>query len=237
VLIHANVVRNLSGHSAWRGSHTIGIEVIASACWITDNTLSEIYPEGVGEGVGISITEPAAQCEIAGNALSNSRMPKSGRAIAFWVGADQNAKAGDAFAIEDNHVTGFVYGFMAPVAAEPFIHGNTFEVNCTPADLGARGYGSERNRFKHVGAACGDSPAALKVLVSQGDANARVRLAASYIEHQWKYGEAMSPAEACPYYELARRLLDPLVRREDPAAVQQFSRLEPLLAACREGSK
>lgn len=83
VKIADNIVRNLSGYLGWPGSYTVGIEISARICEVTGNELTEIYPEGVGEAVAISMTDATDRCSIEGNVIANDGRRSMGAASAF----------------------------------------------------------------------------------------------------------------------------------------------------------
>jgi hypothetical protein len=230
--IENNVVRDLSGYAAWPGSFTIGIEVTSSSCRIAGNILAEIYPQGPGEAVGISLTDPPRRCAVSNNVIANAHVPESGRGIALWVSTVPRRTRRDAVRIAGNVVHGYAYGPMIPPVLDTSLHGNVFAVGCTPDDTGARFAGDRSNKFVHVGPACRDTLEELRRRASGGDPQWTVRLAAAYIEQQWARGRKPERSASCANYRMARDLLEPLAKAGDVDAVQQMARVTPLLAPC-----
>jgi hypothetical protein len=204
---------------------------------VTGNRIDEVYPEGIGEAVAISLNDTTLDCTIEGNVAKNAKRPATGRSIGIWVGTSTKPERRPALAIERNVVTGYDYAFFAPRELRRAVVRNDFAVFCPPADRGGYDGAKRANAFGKA-LKCLDTPAELKKLAAQGDATWTVRLAQAYIEQVWTgdfpWTTWAPPATRprCADYKRARELLDPLAAAGDLNAKAQRARLAPLMRGC-----
>lgn len=226
VVATGNTFSEVHGYSDWPAAHSIGLEVFARECEITDNRIEEIYPVSSAEAVGISLSSPPDNCLVRGNEISNLHLPRRGRSMAIWVGG--SPETDDQLAILDNAVSGFTYAYMASDLHHPAFSGNLFEVECLPSDVATYGVGATANTFQSVGRPCSDTETTLRGLAAGGDPEWLIRLAASLLEDQKR--TAFDAAGTCARLAEAENILLPL--RGMAQAQEQMKRVEASLRYC-----
>ena len=86
VTVTNSIVADIGGTTMFEDAYAIGIEVRGNHCEIARNTVTDVYPTGSGEGVGISVTnDDVTSCLVAGNVVRNERLPSWGRTFGLWV--------------------------------------------------------------------------------------------------------------------------------------------------------
>jgi hypothetical protein len=86
VIVSHNLVADIGGTTAFPDAFAIGIEVRGNHCEIVRNQVSDVYPTGSGEGVGISVTnDDTTDCVVARNVVRNERLPPWGRTFGLWI--------------------------------------------------------------------------------------------------------------------------------------------------------
>lgn len=238
--VERNIVADVPGYSRWPDSYTIGIELAVTSCRVAQNRVTDVYPEGVGEAVAISLSSIPRGCDVRDNIVHNNRAPEYGRAIGMWVGTTPRLASPAALQVTGNRVTGYDYAIFAPRELRRGVARNRFAVHCLPDDTRGDNVFVRQNTFRQL-ETCGDTPDALAKLAEGGDAAWTVRLAAAYIEQQWtgdfpwtdwNAPDAQTVQRRCPDYARARKLLEPLVERGVAAAADQMKRLESAAHAC-----
>lgn len=221
VTIEDSQIFNLSGYTGWPASHTIGIEVIAASCAISNNHIVDYLPEGVGEAVGISLSSPVENYALSGNRIETIEPPAFGRTIGIWVTGGQARKEPHSLFIHQNIVTGADYAFMSPKI--PRIQNNQFVVGCDPTDVATYDGYTENNDFVAREIKCNDTIQHLESLVDL-DSRWKIRLAAALIERQ--QSSDADDNSACDDYTRAKTILTPLVAERIAGAAEQMSRAD-----------
>lgn len=85
VVVKKNIFRNIGGTTVYPDAYAMAVEIHGQNCSVNDNQISNIYPTGVGEGVGISISDhDNNSCTVVRNLIRNDSYPKAGRTFGIW---------------------------------------------------------------------------------------------------------------------------------------------------------
>ncbi|OCZ84133.1 hypothetical protein A7P25_19005 [Achromobacter xylosoxidans] len=106
VVIKNNLFKNIGGTTVYPDAYAMAIEIHGRECKVSDNQIINFYPTGVGEGVGISISDHDNDtCKVTRNVIRNDGYPKAGRTFGIW--SSNNS------ATVDNVIINMTYG-IAP---------------------------------------------------------------------------------------------------------------------------
>jgi len=233
VTIRDSRITNLSGFAGWPASHAMGIELNAEHCLIQGNLVADIYPEGVGEAVGISLSSGAERCMIADNVIVNRRQPEVGRAMGFWIAEEQARRAPGGLTVGGNAVRGHAYAFMAPPKLAGAFKGNEFVVDCGPDSVEVYGSAGSANAFSPTAAGCRDTVPAIERRAASGDPRWSLRLATRLHEIEDPAVLASMKTDRCQLLARARGLLDPLIALDVAGAAHLMKRVKNLARPCR----
>jgi hypothetical protein len=79
------IVGWVGGSNIHPDAYAIGIEVRGNYSTVTGNSIFEVYGRGVGESVGISISdENLGVCRVERNTIMNTHLPDSARSFGVW---------------------------------------------------------------------------------------------------------------------------------------------------------
>ncbi|MFY3460972.1 hypothetical protein ACOTJD_30385 [Achromobacter xylosoxidans] len=85
VVVKKNTFRNIGGTTVYPDAYAMAVEIHGRNCSVSDNQISNFYPTGVGEGVGISISDhDNNSCTVVRNLIRNDSYPKAGRTFGIW---------------------------------------------------------------------------------------------------------------------------------------------------------
>ncbi len=106
VVVKKNTFRNIGGTTVYPDAYAMAVEIHGRDCKVADNQISNFYPTGVGEGVGISISDhDNNSCTVVRNLIRNDSYPKAGRTFGIW--------SSNKSVTSDNVIINMTYG-IAP---------------------------------------------------------------------------------------------------------------------------
>jgi hypothetical protein len=77
LVVKSNIVDGVGGTSVYADAYTMGLDLRGKRTVVSDNEIREVYPDGSGDSVGISIG--GADAQVTGNTLRNNDRPLWGR--------------------------------------------------------------------------------------------------------------------------------------------------------------
>lgn len=177
-VVRKNQIKHIGGTMVFEDSYAMGIEAMGDASEVSANTVLDVRGQGVGEGVGISLSRAREASEIRDNLLVGSAQPSASYGIWLSVGADRTS-------VNQNYVYGWLFP-LAPGLADLNairVSGNNFSGNlCGANSLPSRlGWLNEHNSVAPTEFDCPVLVSALRGAVAEdpADAKARYRLAQS----------------------------------------------------------
>lgn len=162
--IEDNEVHAFGGTLMFPDAFAIAIEVVGNRCRVARNTVSEVSATGVGEGIGISLSDARAGCVVLGNCIATSWKTKG--TFGVWLSYQERS----SIFIRDNRIAGFGHAFSyrkeqkakaGGGGADVFENNLLENVGCTPKNFASH-YAELpiSNRFRN------DKPLPCPVLVS-----------------------------------------------------------------------
>lgn len=110
--VRENVIQNIGGTEVFEDAFSMGVEIYGNQCVVSANLVSAIYGQGVGEGVGISLSDARDGCQVVSNILVGTGERFSSYGI--WTSGRD----------EDSEIAGnFISAWLYPVA--PDVKGST----------------------------------------------------------------------------------------------------------------
>lgn len=135
VQIIGNTIDNTGGTSVYPDAFAMALEVKGNNCSIRNNKINEVIPIGIGEGVGISLTNERDGCVIEDNDIRNT--PDGKGTFGIWL-----SNVSGQTLVKGNTIEGYVLPFSLPledyeVQAGLDISGNTVgSAACSPQNYG-----------------------------------------------------------------------------------------------------
>jgi hypothetical protein len=184
-VVENNLVYNTGGTKVYENSYAIGIEVSGYNSRIDSNTVVDTVPVGIGEGVGISLSNFGENGIIKNNFIVNNVEPKLyGRTIGIWSG-DVNEGSRPIFV--NNVVKHFMFAMMysnEAFASENIFIGtrclNTAQIIKDPKNRIRNHDLLSENRWLEKQPNCLERPETYLKLAEGGDAEAQFVLARIY---------------------------------------------------------
>lgn len=162
--IEDNEIHATGGTLMFPDAFAIGVEVAGNRCRIARNVVSEVSATGVGEGVGISLSDARAGCVVSGNRIATPW--KTNGTYGIWLSYQERPTT----SIRDNRIAGFAHAFSyrkeqkatAKGGGADVFDNNLLEnVGCTPKNFASHYAGlPASNRFRS------DKPLPCPILVS-----------------------------------------------------------------------
>jgi hypothetical protein len=126
-----NRVSKTGGTQVYRDSFAAAIEVMGHGCHVEDNRIDGVFPVGIGEGLGISLSHKRDGCIVRNNRITSP--PDSNATFGIWV-----VLPGKETLVEKNHIEGFVIPFnykllrdeILPVPPVRFAHNTGAKLGC-----------------------------------------------------------------------------------------------------------
>lgn len=172
-------IARTGGTTIFPNAFTMGIELANTRhCSIEKTTIFDVSPSGVGEGIGIALSDNNQLCVIEDNFIINTERPKWGRTIALWSNASEAN-----FLFSRNFVSNFTYAAFNYDKAALF-RNTLHSIDCTPRNTDD--YYSTLNRTGNVWLneeeSCSDKPSEFEAAATAGDPRAQYRMARMIIE-------------------------------------------------------
>lgn len=215
-VVEKNKIKNTGGSTVFSDAFSIAVELKGRSCKVANNHIEGVFPIGIGEGVGISLSNNRNNCAAINNVINNRA---NGRGtFGVWLAYE------DVYTtIKKNKIVGFVFPYNVPrltdkqrtVMKKTTILDNVSEdVVCSPYSYKSYYQGLDRsNRFTGKKYDCSVLIESRKknYLRNISDSHSLFQLAVS------KYGCFNEPPlsdtdccreqeEAIPYYEKAASL-------------------------------
>lgn len=163
------------GTNIFPDSFSIPIEISGKFCKIINNFIKDFYPNGAGEGVGISLSSEADGCEIKYNIISNSHFIDIGRTFGVWVCGSIK----EVVDVSDNYISGVSY---AGVIDNKIVYSDNVFNKIRCSDF----YGKERKYYKAIKNICPEENT--KLLITQanlGDVRYLYKVGYQYLVGLW----------------------------------------------------
>jgi hypothetical protein len=84
-VVQQNLFSDIGGTTVYPDAYAMAVEIHGYNCDVIDNLISNVYPVGTGEGVGISISDHENHtCKVTRNVIRNDSYPTAGRTFGIW---------------------------------------------------------------------------------------------------------------------------------------------------------
>lgn len=184
-IIENNLISKTGGTTVFEDAYAIGIELSGFNGRIESNKVSDTLPVGIGEGVGISLSNNGENGLVKNNLIENNIEPNQfGRTIGIWSG-DSNRNSKPVFT--NNVVKNYMFAVLYINSANVF--GNTFiGTRCISKNKNSR-YVKEQprildalttNKWLKNQTNCTETPETYTKLAEAGDHRAQFLLARIY---------------------------------------------------------
>jgi Ca2+-binding RTX toxin-like protein len=143
-------INDVSGTTVYANAFAAGIESLGPRATIVGNRVSEVYPGGTGEGLGISISNNGVGTVVRDNVVTNAHNG-SESSFGLWVGG------GSVVTATGNTFTGWMQGMGWSSPTSGSFAGNTFAGNDNPHVVNSMlGGGTRDGGNSHALSAAGD---------------------------------------------------------------------------------
>lgn len=132
-VISDNKILNTGRTTLFPDAFAVALEVKGKSCKITHNIIDGVFLIGVGEGIGISLSNNRAGCAVANNRINTPA--ESYATFGIWLSSESVATSVNA-----NRIKGFIFPFSIPrkkedqleLIAVDFKNNIMNNVACTP---------------------------------------------------------------------------------------------------------
>lgn len=179
ISIHDNKITHTGSFTGFPHSFAMGIEICkGSKVKIHNNIIKETIAVGIGESVGISISDTGCDCKIFGNHIENSQVDDYSRSFGIWA-----VKGRTSAEIYDNYFKNFTYALVgmnyklnasADTETLLFLHNTVDGKYCMEA---GQDFLSNNTVLDDSNSECHDCPSYFLAAAEAGNSNAAFRLA------------------------------------------------------------
>ncbi len=113
-----NVIHDTGGTTVYANAFTMGVETFGANAFIANNLITEVHTSGLGESLGISISDHGAGNIVVGNQIINSQFG-SFRSFGVWVGGASDVE------VFDNQITNYIHALGWSSSPTGSFHNNT----------------------------------------------------------------------------------------------------------------
>ena len=183
--IENNLITKTGGTTVFEDAYAIGIELSGFNGLVVSNKVIDTLPVGIGEGVGISLSNNGENGLVKNNLVENIfEVSQFGRTIGLWSG-DTNRNSKPVFT--NNIIKNYMFAALYINSAD--VSGNTFiGTHCIPKNKNSR-YTKEqplilglltKNKWVKNQNNCTETPDTYNKLAEAGDPRAQFLLARIY---------------------------------------------------------
>jgi Right handed beta helix region len=230
-VISRNSVESTGGTVLFPEAFAVGIEIKGSDCLIQKNVIDGISSVGIGEGIGVSLSQNRQDCVILQNTISSRR--ESGASYGVWLSSEKV----ETF-VFGNKINGFTFPFSVPLEGDHIwatIERNEIAgTGCSPENFKSYfGPLAKSNSFKNARLSCPALISSISVIAKSRPEDPRVVYRLAMAMFQCAAEPALENSDCC------RSRIESLqvFQKASKMGVAEATRILPAIRSSIEGDK
>ena len=229
--ISRNSVEKTGGTQLFPEAFAVGIEIKGSDCLVLRNIVDGIFPIGIGEGIGVSLSQNRQGCMILQNLISAK--PESRASYGLWLSSEKAETI-----VAGNKISGFTFPFSIPLNDSRIwatIERNEIVgASCNPGNFKSYfGSLSSSNEFKNSRPACPSLIPAITEISKARPNDPSVVFSLAMAMYQCAAEPALKISECCNF----RRQSLGLFRKASDMGVAEAARILPAVTSSVNSDK